>query len=154
MKEGKEKMRMNDRLQNYGLETEERGGGGDCFFKSIAHRTGMSHSKVRQGTANQLRKVASAYDKLGNFKEIGGYKAFCDKVGTPGVFVDGNAEIAAAADFIGKDIFIIGRDEGTDVFIRKGNLGAPTTGDAKGKAIILAYFMQRRALYCGSFNSE
>ena len=140
MKEGKEQMRMNDRLQIYGLETAEVGGGGDCFFKSIAHRTGISHSKVRQGSANQLRKVASAYDKLGNFKEIGGYKAFCDKVGTPGVFVDGNAEIAAAADFIGKNIFIFGRDEGNDVFIRAGNLGAPTTGDAKGKTIMIAHF--------------
>ena len=69
MKEGKEKMRMNDRLRNYGLETAEMGGGGDCFFKSIAPRTGMSHSKVRQGVANQLRNHASVYDKLRNFED-------------------------------------------------------------------------------------
>jgi len=71
----------------------------------------MSHSKVRQGVANQLRNHASVYDKLGNFEEIGGFEAFCDKVGTPGVFVDGNAEIAATADLIGKNIFFFGRDD-------------------------------------------
>ena len=60
-------------------------------------------------------------------KEVEGFISYCDKVERLGVFVEGNAEIPATANYIGRHILIIGAKKENDVLIRAGNLGAPTT---------------------------
>jgi len=54
--------------------------------------------------ANQKRKIESAYKKLDNFDEVGGFKRNCDKAETPGNFLEGNAEISATAEKNGRNI--------------------------------------------------
>ena len=71
---------MNKRLNQYGLETEELGGGGNCFFNSIAPHIGMSPVDLRHGVANQMRQYESEYNKYGNFIEVGGFKSYCQNV--------------------------------------------------------------------------
>ena len=132
---------MNKRLNQYGLKTEELGGGGNCFFNSIAPQIGMSPVDLRHGVANHMRQYESEYNKYGNFIQVGGFKSYCDRVKKTGVYVEGNAEIAATADFLGRDIYIFAGNKENDVFIRAGNLGALTTGDAKGKTIMIAHFL-------------
>jgi len=46
-----------------------------------------------------MRKNESAYKKLIDFDEVGGFRNYCDKAEACGNFVEGNVEMAATAEF-------------------------------------------------------
>jgi hypothetical protein len=89
---------INNRLSSLGLESWDLGGAGDCFFHCIAHLVGMTVPDLRS-------------------------QAYCDLVATCGIYVEGNAEIAAAADFISRHLLIFGADANHDVYIFAGDIG-------------------------------
>ena len=78
---------------------------------------------LRSGVAQLMRENEHIYGPLGNFEAYGGYRRYCDLVATPGVYVEGNAEMAATADFISRHILILGAREDLDVYIFAGSIG-------------------------------
>ncbi len=93
-----------------------------------------------------MRENELAYGQLGDFTSCGGYQKYCDLVGTCGVFVVGNGEVAATADFIGRYIIILGATEGHDVYIHAGHLGlgAPMDLGLEEDAIAVAHWRDAR----------
>ena len=75
---------LKSRLSSLGLDVWELGGGGDCFFSSIAPSVGMSVPEFRRGVAQHMRDNEAIYGGLGNFEIYGGYQRYCDFVGTCG----------------------------------------------------------------------
>ncbi len=63
--------------------------------------------ELRRGLAKHMRDNEHIYGWLGDFAECGGYQNYCNEyVGTCGVYVEGNAEDAAMADFISRHILV------------------------------------------------
>ena len=89
-----------------------------------------------------MRENEYVYMKLGNFDEVGGFKNYCDKVGTLGTFVERYAEIAATADYIGRHILIFGADKEHDVLIPAGHLGASTAAIVNINPIMIAHYQK------------
>jgi hypothetical protein len=83
------------RLPFLGLQSINLGGGGNCWWNSIAAEVGMPMMDLRIGAAEYMRENESKYSMFGNFEAFGGYQNYCDLVGTSGVYVEGNAELAA-----------------------------------------------------------
>ncbi len=108
---------LRTRLPSIGVRSIDRGGRGDCWFYSIAAEIGMSMEDLRRGVAQHMRENEHIYGSLGDFKAFGGYQRYCDRVGTCGVFVEGNAELAATADYISRHILILGADKSRDVYL-------------------------------------
>ena len=81
-------------------------------------------------------------EALANF--TGDIKLTCDLVATCRIYVEGNAEIAANADFISRHILIYEADINSDVYIFAGaiGLGAPAHLGVDESPIILAHCHQ------------
>jgi hypothetical protein len=88
-----------------------------------------------------MRDNELIYGDLGDFEIYGGYHRYCDTVGTCGIYVEGNAEIAAAADFISRHLLILGADSDHDVYIFAGaiGLGEPANLGVDESPIIIAH---------------
>ena len=71
-----------------------------------------------------------------------GYQHYCDMVGTCGIYVEGNAEIAATADFISRHLLILGANADHDVYEFAGaiGLGAPAHLGSDEDPIIIAHW--------------
>jgi hypothetical protein len=91
--------RLRSRIPSLGLDSCELGGGGDCFFHSIVPSVGMPVPELRRGVAQHMRDNEDIHGGFGDFARYGGYQRYCDRVGTCGIYVEGNAEIAATADY-------------------------------------------------------
>ena len=132
---------IKNRLSSLGLEAWEMGGGGDCFFYCLAPIVEMTVPELRRFVAQHMRDNEHIYGDLGNFELYGGYQSYCDMVGTPGTYVEGNAEIAATADCISRHILILGADSNHDVYIFAGaiGLGAPAHLGVDESPIIIAH---------------
>ena len=117
------------------------GGGGDCFFHCLAPLVGMAVPELRRCVAQHMRDNELIYGDLGDFEIYGGYHRYCDMVGTCGIYVEGNAEIAAAADFISRHLLILGADSDHDVYIFAGaiGLGEPVNLGVDESPIIIAH---------------
>ena len=78
-------------------------------------------------------------EALANF--TGDIKLTCDLVATCGIYVEGNSEIAAAADFISRHLLIFGADANHDVYIFAGDigLGAPAHLGFDESPVIIAH---------------
>jgi hypothetical protein len=111
---------LKTRLSSLGLDVWELGGGGDCFFSSIALSVGISVPEFRRGVAQHMRDNEAIYEGLGNFGIYGGYQHYCDLVGTCGFYVEVNFEIATTADFVSRHLLILGADTDHDVSICRG----------------------------------
>ena len=98
--------------------------------------------QLRRDVAQLMRENEDVYGGLGNFDEFGGYQNYCDLVGTCGVYVEGNAELAATADYISRHILILGADEHRDVYLFAGaiGLGAPVHLADDEAPIIVAHW--------------
>lgn len=96
---------------------------------------------LRNGVAQLMRENEHVYGKSGNFDAYGGYQRYCDLVSTCGVYVEGNAEIPATADYISRHILILGADEHRDVFVFAGSIGngAPVQLDNESPIIVAHY---------------
>ena len=132
---------IKNRLSSLGLEAWEMGGGGDCFFHCLAPLVGMTVPELRRCVAQHMRDNELIYGDLGDFEVYGGYHRYCDTVGTCGIYVEGNAEIAAAADFISRHLLILGADSDHDVYIFAGaiGLGEPVNLGVDESPIIIAH---------------
>ena len=97
----------------------------------------------------QMRENESVYKEHGNFDEVGGFQKYSDEVAKCGTFVEGNVEIAATADYIGRHILIFGADKEHDVLIRAGHLGAPTAAVVNKKPIMIVHY-QKAEHYTGT----
>ncbi len=106
---------LGNRLPCFGLKSVDRGGGGDCWWLCNAAEAGISMKDLRSGVAQLMRENEHIYGPLGNFEAYGGYQRYCDLVGTCGVYVEGNAEINATADYISRHILILGADQDRNV---------------------------------------
>ena len=117
------------------------GGGGDCFFHCLAPLVGMTVPVLRRCVAQHMRDNEHIYGGLGDFELYGGYQSYCDLVATCGVYVEGNAEIAATSDFISRHILILGADSNHDVYIFAGaiGLGAPAHLSVDKSPVIIAH---------------
>ena len=95
----------------------------------------MTVPELRRRVAQHMRDNQPIYEGLGDFELYGGYQAYC------GIFVEGNAEIAATADFISRHLLILGDDPDHDVYIFAGaiGLGAPAHLGVDEIPIILAH---------------
>ena len=129
------------RLSVLALESVERGGGGDCWWVSIGAETGESGEVLRRGVSQFMRENENVYGKFGNYETFGGYQRYCDMVATPGVYVEGNAEVAATADYIGRHILILGADSARDVYIFAGSIGLGAPIDLGDEQPILAHWL-------------
>jgi hypothetical protein len=132
---------IKNRLSSLGLEAWDHGGGGDCFFHCLAPLVEMTVSVLRRCVAQHMRDNEHIYGSLGDFEFYGGYQSYCEMVGTCGIYVEGNAEIAATADFISRHLLILGDDSSHDVYIFAGaiGLGAPAHLGVDESPVIIAH---------------
>ena len=130
-----------NRLSSLGLEAWDLGGAGDCFFHCLAPIVRMTVPELRRRVAQHMRDNQPIYGGLGDFELYGGYQSYCDLVATCGVYVEGNAEIAATSDFISRHILILGADSNHDVYIFAGaiGLGAPAHLGVDESPVIIAH---------------
>lgn len=132
---------LRSRLPGFGLKSTDRGGGGDCWWHCNAAEAGISMQDLRIGVAQLMRENEHIYGLHGNFEAYGGYQRYCDLVATPGVYVEGNAEIPATADYITRHILILGAREDLDVYIFAGSIGNGTPVQLDNETpIILAHW--------------
>jgi hypothetical protein len=96
------------------------------FFIASLRTVGMKVLELRRHVAKHMRDNQPIYGGLGDFELYGGCQAYFASVGTCGIYVEGNAEIAATADFISRHLLILG-DFFHDVYIFSEaiGLGAP-----------------------------
>ena len=132
---------IKNRLSSLCLESWDMGGGGDCFFHCLVPLVIMTFPVPRRCVAQHMRGNEHTYGGLGDFELYGGYQSYCDLVATCGVYVEGNAEIAVAADFISRHILILGADSNHHVYIFAGaiGLGAPAHLGVDESPVIIAH---------------
>ena len=144
MKMNKEDIRLNARLSSWGLSRSERGGGGNCFWMCLGIELGIPYVDLRRQVAQHMRDHSEIYGLLGDFESYGGFLKYCDLVATPGFFAQGNSEMAAAADFAGKHIVVLGHDAEHDVVFFAGGLALGASVDLGGleHAIYIAHWAE------------
>jgi hypothetical protein len=111
------------------------------FFIASLRTVGMTVLELRRHVAKHMRDNQPIYGGLGDFELYGGCQAYFDSVGTCGIYVEGNAEIAATADFISRHLLILGDDPDHYVYIFAGaiGLGAPVHLGVDEIPIIVAH---------------
>ena len=117
-----------------------------CWWYSIAAEIAVLMEDLRRGVAQHMRENERQYGSLRYFDKFGGYQLYCDRVGTCGIYVEGTAELAATADYIGRHILIMGADETRDVY-----LFADGEADCEAGGHLLASDTECKWAYVGQY---
>ena len=143
IKTGGDKL-LNARLSAWGLSRSERGGGGNCWWICLGSELGIPYADLRRQVAQFMRDHAEIYGLLGDFETYGGFLKYCDLVATPGFFAQGNSELAAASDYAGRHIVVLGHDAEHDVVFFAGGLALGASVDLGGldRAIYIAHWAE------------
>lgn len=114
--------KIEQRLKERGQIAVDCGGDGDCFFKVLAYLLGhSSHEWCREETVAYMRRHASRFQATA----VGlapTFEAYCDAMAKDGTYVEGDAEILAAAARFCCDIHILGADPEHDALFKAQSL--------------------------------
>ena len=109
---------VDTRVFSLGGQPVEHGASGNCFFQSVVGSLDdpmRSHVEVRQLVVQHIREHPERYADWvpGDFSE------YCDRMATDETYIEGGAEISAAAEVLNVNIYIFAHSEAYDRHILK-----------------------------------
>ena len=135
---------VNRKARAKGFEPKDCGGGGGCFFKSIATSEWgdkTQHKKLRRMVVEELRRNEGNRYSPNGFPAPG--EADLKEISKTDTHIEGQMEMLGTCNVLGINIGVIGRTAQHDKLGTK--CFKPTKGRASRTAVVLHYVRYRRS---------